>query len=171
MSDEHISTAFDANRPAINSKPDSPGVIVLPPLLYGGTLLFGVALHFLWPMHISRSIWVRIAGAILALLSGLTASWASKIMRRAGTNILPNKPTLAIVTEGPFRFSRNPLYLANALFYLGLTIAFNMIWPLLLFMPMICLVHWGIILREEQYLEAKFGDQYRAYKTRVPRWL
>lgn len=171
MNYEQTSIASTHSSEDGQSKPDSPGVIVLPPLLYGGTLLLGVALHFLWPMHISRSVWLRIAGGILALLSGLTAQRAAKVMRRAGTNVLPNKPTLAIVTEGPFRFSRNPLYLTNALFYVGLAIAFNMLWPLLLFVPMICIVHWGIILREERYLEAKFGEQYRAYKARVPRWL
>jgi protein-S-isoprenylcysteine O-methyltransferase Ste14 len=92
-------------------------------------------------------------------------------MRRAGTNILPNKPTLTIVTEGPFRFTRNPLYVTNALFYTGLTLVFNTPWPLLLLAPMLLVVHWGIIRREEEYLEAKFGDAYLAYKARVRRWL
>lgn len=165
-----VSTA-NHSEPQGGAKPDSPGVVVFPPVLYIGTFFLGVTLHFLWPMHLSSSIWVRVAGAVLALSSGLTARWAARTMKRAGTNILPNKPTVTIVTEGPFRFSRNPLYVTNALFYLGLTLIFNLVWPLVLFVPMVIVIHWGIIRREERYLEMKFGDAYLAYKARVRRWL
>jgi protein-S-isoprenylcysteine O-methyltransferase Ste14 len=92
-------------------------------------------------------------------------------MVRAGTNVLPTRPALAIVTDGPFRFTRNPLYLANAVAYLGLTLVFNTVWTLLLYVPMLLVIHWGIIRREERYLEAKFGETYLAYKARVRRWL
>ena len=172
MSIEQNSTVSEAYHSTGNGdgKPDSPGVIVFPPVLYIGTFLLGVALHFLWPARLSASVWVRIAGGALALSSGLTAQWAARTMKRAGTNILPNKPTLTIVTAGPYRFTRNPLYVTNALFYLGLTLIFNLVWPLVLFVPMVMVIHWGIIRREERYLEAKFGDEYLAYKARVPRW-
>ncbi len=150
---------------------DSPGVIVFPPVLYVGTLLIGLLLHLLLPWHLSAGRWVRICGAVLVLVSGIIAQWAARTMRRAGTNVMPNKPSLAIVTDGPFRFTRNPLYLTNAIFYLGLTLIFNAVWPLLLLVPMLVVVDWGIIRREERYLEAKFGDAYLAYKARVRRWL
>lgn len=172
MNSDATSKISDVNHSKLNGEGqvDSPGVIVFPPLLYIGTLLCGIVIHFLWPMHISNSIWVRVAGAVLAVCSGLTARWAAAVMRRAGTNIMPSKPALTIVTEGPFRFTRNPLYLTNAVFYLGLALLLNMVWPLLLFVPMLFVIHWGIIRREERYLEAKFGDAYLAYKARVPRW-
>jgi protein-S-isoprenylcysteine O-methyltransferase Ste14 len=144
---------------------------MFPPALYIGTLLIGLLLHLLWPWHISVGSWVRICGAVIALTSGVLAQWGARTMRRAGTNVLPNKPSLAIVTDGPFRFTRNPLYLTNAMFYVGLTFIFNTVWPLLLLVPMLLVVDRGIIRREERYLEAKFGDAYLAYKARVRRWL
>lgn len=153
------------------SLPDAPGVIVFPPVLFVGTLLLGLGIHLLWPMHLASGFAIRIAGAVLMIASGALARWASGTMRRAGTNVLPSKPTLSIVTNGPFRFSRNPLYLASALLYLGLTLVFNSGWPLLLFAPMLAVLDWGVIRREERYLEVKFGDTYLAYKARVRRWL
>src|SRR5206468_1549983 len=151
--------------------PDSPGVIIFPPVLFIGTLLLGLLLHYLWPVHVTQLLGVRIVGVTLAVASIALAVWGSKTMRRAGTNVMPIKPALTIVTNGPFRFSRNPLYLANVIFYTGLSLAFNAVWPLVLLAPMLLVVHWGIIRREERYLESKFGDTYRAYKARVRRWL
>jgi len=150
---------------------DSPGVIIFPPLLFAGTLLLGLLLQFFWPLHLSSGIGMQIAGAILAVASGMIAAWGARTMRRAGTNVLPARPTLSIVTEGPFRFSRNPLYLGNVIFYLALALIFNTAWPLFLFVPMLCVVQRGIIRREERYLEAKFGETYLDYKRRVRRWL
>jgi len=88
-----------------------------------------------------------------------------------GTNVRPDQPSLAIVTDGPFRFSRNPMYLATTGLYLGLTLLVNTAWPLILLSPMLLVLHWGVIRREERYLEAKFGEPYRAYKSRVRRWV
>ena len=92
-------------------------------------------------------------------------------MHRAGTNVLPSRPALAIVTHGPFRFSRNPIYVANVFVYIGLSFLFNAVWPLLLLLPMLWVIYWGIIQREERYLENKFGEIYLTYKDKVPRWL
>jgi protein-S-isoprenylcysteine O-methyltransferase Ste14 len=80
------------------------------------------------------------------------------------------KPSLKIVMHGPFRFTRNPLYFANVVAYLGLTLILNTVWPLILITPMLLVFNRGIIQREERYLQAKFGDEYLAYKARVPRW-
>jgi protein-S-isoprenylcysteine O-methyltransferase Ste14 len=150
---------------------DSPGVIIFPPLLYIGTLLLGLVLNYFWPMPLTSGKALRIAGAGLVVASGMVASWGARTMRRAGTNVLPAKPTLTIVTDGPFRFSRNPLYLANAIVFVGLALIFNAVWPLFLLVPMLCVVHRGIIRREERYLETKFGETYLAYKARVRRWI
>ena len=92
-------------------------------------------------------------------------------MKRAGTNVRPDQPSLAIVTDGPFRFSRNPMYLATTGLYLGITLLVNTPWPLILLSPMLLVLHWGVVRREERYLEAKFGEPYRAYKSRVGRWV
>ncbi|HEX5221148.1 MAG TPA: isoprenylcysteine carboxylmethyltransferase family protein [Verrucomicrobiae bacterium] len=154
------------------SSPDAPGVIVFPPVLFVGTLLLGLGIHLLWPMRLAMTpLSVRIIGAVLVVASGALSRWASGTMRRAGTNVLPGKPTLSIVTGGPFRFSRNPLYIAGSVLYLGLTLISNSAWPLVLSVPMLVVLDWGIVRREERYLEAKFGGDYLAYKTRVRRWL
>jgi protein-S-isoprenylcysteine O-methyltransferase Ste14 len=152
-------------------KKDSPGVIIFPPLLYLGTLFTGLAVHYLRPWNLMPGPWIRIAGAPLILAGGFVASWGRKAMLRAGTNIFPGKPTLAIVTDGPYRYTRNPLYLGNLIVYAGLALVFNSIWLLLFMVPMILIIEWGIIRREERYLAAKFGDLYLNYKATVRRWM
>jgi protein-S-isoprenylcysteine O-methyltransferase Ste14 len=89
----------------------------------------------------------------------------------ARTNIGPTLPSTAIVTTGPFRLSRNPLYLALTLLYLGLVLAFDSWWGIARLIPLLLVMHRGVILREERYLEAKFGDEYRRYKVSVARYL
>lgn len=155
-----------------HTAPDAPGVIVFPPLLYVGTLLLGLGIHLFWPVHLATTAFpIRIVGVVLAVASGALSRWASGTMRRAGTNVLPSKPTLSIVTAGPFRFSRNPLYIAGSSLYIGLTLILNSAWPFVLFVPMLVVLDLGVVRREERYLEAKFGDAYLAYKARVRRWL
>jgi len=83
----------------------------------------------------------------------------------------PRQPALALVVDGSFRFSRNPLYLGLTGFYLAITLLVNAVLPVLLLVPLLAVVHWGIIKREERYLEGKFGEPYRAYRSRVRRWL
>jgi len=150
---------------------DSPGVIAFPPLLYVGTLLLGLLVHWFRPLHLSTTFWIRIAGAFILVLGAALARWGRNTMVRAGTNVIPNQPTLAIVTDGPFRYTRNPLYIGATLAYTGLTLIFNSFWPLLVLPPLLLVIHWGVVRREERYLEAKFGTLYLAYKQSVPRWL
>ena len=92
-------------------------------------------------------------------------------MKRAGTNIRPDQPTLAIVSDGPFRFTRNPLYLALTGLYVGITLLVDALWPLLLLIPALAVLQWGVVAREERYWESKFGGPYRVYKSRVRRWV
>ena len=171
--DMETTTSFETKLKASRQEilPDSPGVIVFPPVLPLGSLALGLTLHFFLPVHLFASGWPRIAGAVLAAVCIIVGWWAIAAMKRAETNVRPNQPALAIVTDGPFRFSRNPIYVANSIVYLGLALAFDTAWPLFLFVPMMMVLYWGIILREERYLEAKFGEAYLEYKTRVRRWL
>ena len=92
-------------------------------------------------------------------------------MRRAQTPVDPYSPSTAIVVEGPYRYTRNPLYLALTLFYLALASIVNSVWPLLLLPLVLLVIQRGVIAREERYLEQKFGEQYLRYKSRVRRWL
>ena len=151
---------------------DTPNIVVLPPVLVGGTLLVGVAVHFmLWEIPLLPTLLARILGLAVFVSAGVLAHLAHLAMKRVGTNILPTQPTLALATDGPYRFTRNPLYIAAIGVYLGVTLWVNGLAPLLLLLPMALLLHWGIVLREERYLTAKFGPRYEDYRSTVRRWL
>jgi protein-S-isoprenylcysteine O-methyltransferase Ste14 len=150
---------------------DRPGVIVLPPLLYLGALILALGMRWVLPMPILAALpafWIGLVASLLAFALGL---WAWRTMLAAGTNIAPTRPSLALVTSGPFRLIRNPIYLGLTLLYLGLTLALNTWWGPILAVPLIAVMHVGVVLREERYLERKFGDPYRRYKADVARYL
>ncbi len=153
---------------------DNPGVIAPPPLIYMGGLALGLLLHRLVPLKYlprnARGIEVALGSASVGL--GLTVGLTGfQQMRRANTNINPTQPAHAIVTEGPFRFTRNPLYLGMTLLYTGIMLLVNSLWPMLILPIVLGLMNFGVIQREERYLERKFGLQYLAYKQHVRRWL
>ena len=151
---------------------DAPDIVILPPLLVGGTMIIGLIVHYLlWPVEVLPTIVSRVAGALVFISSGILAHFAHRAMQRVGTNVFPTQPTLALATDGPFRFTRNPLYIAAIGVYLGVTLWVNSLVMLLLTVPMTLVLNWGIVLREEQYLAAKFPEQYAAYRARVRRWL
>jgi protein-S-isoprenylcysteine O-methyltransferase Ste14 len=113
----------------------------------------------------------RIVVGALAFVVGIgLVIGADRIFRRIGTNVRPSQPTLALATSGMFTWSRNPMYVGGGLALLGVAIGFALDWVLLLLVVSLPLVHYGIILREDRYLERKFGDEYRRYKTKVPRY-
>jgi len=150
---------------------DHPGVIAYPPLIFLGCLLVGLVFHWLLPWPLSPSRPLRILGAGLALTAAVLVSSASRTMRRAGTNVRPDKPSTAIVTTGPFRFTRNPMYLSLCLLNTGIALLLCSFPPLLMTIVLICVLHCGVILREEKYLAAKFGPAYLNYQKSVRRWL
>jgi protein-S-isoprenylcysteine O-methyltransferase Ste14 len=150
---------------------DTPGVIACPPLIFLGALGVGLFLHWLMPVRLLPPGPALVAGAVLCGAAVAVGIWGSVTMRRAGTSVRPDRPVTVLVTGGPFRFSRNPLYLSLILLYLGITLLLDALWPLLMLMPVLAFVHRRIVLREERFLEVKFGDAYRAYKARVRRWI
>jgi protein-S-isoprenylcysteine O-methyltransferase Ste14 len=150
---------------------DVPGVLVFPPLLFGVTLALGLLLHLIYPVNLLPVLLARIAGTLILIASVWLALSAEAAMKRAGTNVRPDRPTLALVTDGPFRFTRNPLYLAAIGIYVGIALLVDTLWPLVLLIPLLVVLAKGVIGREERYLEAKFGETYRNYKSRVRRWL
>lgn len=149
---------------------DIPNVIALPPLLYGGAFAIVLLLQRLWPAPLPAHPATPWIGAALLALGMLPVAWGSAMMHKAGTNIPPNRPATAMVTGGPFRFSRNPLYLGLHVMFIGLCAIANSLWGLVLFVPLVALMHYGVILREERYLEAKFGAPYRQYRATVRRY-
>jgi protein-S-isoprenylcysteine O-methyltransferase Ste14 len=150
---------------------DNAGVIVRPPLLYLGGLIVLVVLRWFWPAPILASATLALyLGLVLGLLAVGFVLWAIVTMRGTGTNVDPMKESTAVVTAGPFRYTRNPIYIGGTVLFLGFTIGFNTWWGLAVLAPMLAVMHVGVILREERYLERKFGDQYRQYKSGVARY-
>jgi len=150
---------------------DAPDVITHPPFLYLGGLFLGLALDWAWPQpFLPAPIQYGVGGALIAV-SFVPAGWAFARFIGAGTNIPTNRPTTALVTSGPYRFSRNPIYVGMTLVYLGLALVIDSAWILAGIVPILLAMRYGVIAREERYLEAKFGELYRAYKSRVRRWL
>jgi isoprenylcysteine carboxyl methyltransferase (ICMT) family protein YpbQ len=151
---------------------DRAGVIAPPPLIYLGGLLIGLAVNRWWrPCPIFGTDGWRWSGLALIVAGVALAVAARRALLAAETNINPFKPTTSIVNSGPFGFTRNPLYLALTLIYLGLTLVANTWWCFPLLVPVLLLIHFGVVVREERYLERKFGDSYRDYRLRVRRYL
>lgn len=150
---------------------DNPGVITPPPLIYAGALAAGLLANrrfrfsFL-PRRIARTL-----GPLLAIGGFTVGLLGFREMRRAETNVDPYKPATAVVTEGPYRFTRNPMYVGFTLMYLGISALANALVPILLLPAVFAVVRRGVIEREERYLERKFGDEYLEYKERVRRWI
>jgi protein-S-isoprenylcysteine O-methyltransferase Ste14 len=156
----------------MTNEKDTAGVIVPPPLIYLSGLVIGLILNYFFPAAIfflPRQA-EMIIGIILVVLAGFIVLAAFRQFLRAKTNIEPWKPTTAIISSGVFRFSRNPVYLAMTLLYLGVALLLDMLWVLLLIAPVLFLIYVGVILREEIYLERKFGAEYLNYKKKVRRW-
>jgi protein-S-isoprenylcysteine O-methyltransferase Ste14 len=150
---------------------DTAGVIAPPPLIYLGALGVGFALDArIGTRSLPAAATVPIGAALIVAGSGLLGSFA-RSFQRASTPIDPYTPSEVLVTDGPYRMTRNPGYLGMALTYAGIAIISNAPWALLALPPAIAIVDRGVIAREERYLQRKFGAPYVDYKRRVRRWL
>ena len=155
----------------MNSERDVAGVPVPPPLIYIAGLAAGGLVELIrsttgppWPVSITIAV---VGGLAWLLLDGS----AMARFRRAGTPVIPFQPSTALVVDGPYRISRNPIYLGMAALYVGLAFILGLMWALL-FLPLVLLaVDRLVIAREEPYLERKFGQDYVEYKSRVRRWI
>ena len=131
----------------------------------------GLLLHLMLPLHVLPTTLARGIGVVCVLVSFPLTIATLRALSCAHTPVDPMKPTTALVTEGPFRSSRNPLYVALTLLYLGMAFLVNAWWILLLVVPVLLVIRYGVIAREEAYLTRKFGDAYRQYTAQVRRWL
>jgi protein-S-isoprenylcysteine O-methyltransferase Ste14 len=150
---------------------DTPGVIAPPPLIYLGLVAIGLALDHFWPMRLLPPSWCMPLAGFPILLGLVILALGLLQLRRVGTHVSPHQPTTALANAGIYRYTRNPLYLSLTLVYLGIAVATNGLWLLLLAIPLLLVMRYGVIGREERYLESKFGDTYRQYRARVRRWL
>jgi protein-S-isoprenylcysteine O-methyltransferase Ste14 len=151
---------------------DTANVIVRPPIAWAVAVFAGLALNWLMPLpFIPAAVPAGWLGAMMFALALALFAWAIVTITRAGSNIPTSRPTTTIVDTGLYRFTRNPIYLGMVLGLAGLTIAFNSLWLLLTLVPFALVIRYGVVAREEAYLERKFGDGYRRYRARVRRWL
>jgi protein-S-isoprenylcysteine O-methyltransferase Ste14 len=151
---------------------DTAQVIIRPPLVWGLAVIAGLALNWLVPLlflpaHLPTG-WL---GAMVFVLAVALFAWAIVTITRAGSNVPTNRSTTTIVEAGPYRFTRNPIYLGMFLGLIGLAIAFDNLWLLMMLVPFALVIRYGVVAREEAYLERKFSDIYRGYRSRVRRWL
>lgn len=150
---------------------DTAGVIAPPPLIYLAGLASGWVLHKFMPINLLPGRWARLVGGVLSGFALALGGSAFATMHRAKTPPEPWEPTTAIVAHGPFRYTRNPIYLSFTLLYAGISAALNSLTMLLPLPVVLIVVLRGVIEREERYLEQKFGDEYVHYKQRVRRWI
>ncbi len=150
------------------------GVIMRPPLLYLACLLLGLALDRVLPLPVTLAEtalirWTAGGGLIAIGLAFMAAGIRN--FSRAATPVPTNQPVRALVTTGIHGWSRNPIYVGMFLLYTGIGIATRSPWVLILVLPLFIILRYGVVAREEAYLERRFGDAYRDYKARVRRWL
>jgi protein-S-isoprenylcysteine O-methyltransferase Ste14 len=153
---------------------DNAGVIAPPPLLALAVVVLGLALDWLLPAYALALLlsWpVRIGVGVVFIAIGIAlAILAVRGFRSAGTNPEPWKPSAALVMDGVFGWLRNPMYVGGTLLLVGLAILLASDWMLVMTAVFVPVIHFGVVKREERYLEAKFGDDYRQYMARVPRY-
>jgi protein-S-isoprenylcysteine O-methyltransferase Ste14 len=156
----------------MNDTAETAQVLVRPPLAWGLAVVAGLALHWLVPLpFLPASLPAALLGVLVFVLALALFAWAIVTMTRAGSNVPTNRPTTTIVESGPYRFTRNPIYVGMVLGLVGLAVGFDELWLLIVLVPFWLVIRYGVVAREEAYLERKFADAYRGYRSRVRRWL
>jgi protein-S-isoprenylcysteine O-methyltransferase Ste14 len=151
---------------------DHADVPIHPPLFFLSALLLGALIDDrVRPLPVFATDHCRWIGILVALAGIALAAAGRRTMVKHGTNVNPTQPTTTIVGSGPFRFTRNPLYVGLTLLYTGLSLLLNTWWSLLLLVPVWAVMHFAVVRREEAYLQRKFGQAYLAYRARVRRYL
>ena len=158
----------------VKASADRPNVLLFPPLIPFGVLLVSVLLGYALPIwgqtpHYTSGLWLA-AGSLLTVMGTSLIVSALAYFKLHRTPAQPHKPTRKIVVVGPYRYTRNPMYLGGNLILLGLSFLFYLPWVWGVFLVGLPINHWGIVLEEEKYLEKKFGKTYLNYKKSVRRW-
>jgi protein-S-isoprenylcysteine O-methyltransferase Ste14 len=145
--------------------------LMRPPLLYLSAIALGLLLQFAWPVRLAPPVVSAPLGGAAALVAVTLFLSAVRTFRTAGTPVPGTRPTTTIVRTGPYRWSRNPIYLSFSLLQLGVACWINSLWLLVTLIPTVALMSLVIIPREERYLERRFPSEYLPYKAAVRRWL
>jgi len=147
------------------------GIKLPPPIIYLAALIIGVVLDDFWPFSPLSEIWGHIIGSVLILVSILLVPTFLIQFKKAGTTFDVRKSATTLITNGPYRYSRNPAYISLTLLYLGLGAFFHNAWIIVIVIPVLLIMDLWIVRKEERHLEAKFGEEYLRYKSVVHRWL
>ena len=160
-----MSSSSDARR-------DRPDVVAPPPFIFLGAVAVGLLFQALLPARLfGNAVPARMFGGVLVLVGLTLSTLVVRYFRRAGTPVSPRYASRQLVASGPYRFSRNPDYVGQALTVVGLALLFDIPWVLIAIVPAWLLVRYGVVAREEEYLQALFGEEYARYRRRVRRWL
>ena len=150
---------------------DNPGIWFPPPLWYALAILGGALLHRRWPLPLASGRLTIVAGGLLVAAWLVVALASVAQFRRAKTSVVPIRPANALVMSGPYRYTRNPMYLGLTLLTIACGCFLRTWWPIILLVPTLVLVERCVIVPEERYLRRRFGSEYDNYTRRVRRWL
>src|SRR4051812_18020495 len=153
------------------TQPDNSGVRFPPPLLYIVGLLVGWLLERRYPLASLPRNLSLVSGIVLILAGLLVTRAAARGMWAAKTSMIPIRPTKAIVSDGVYRFTRNPMYVSMVVMYVGIALLIRAPWALVLLPLVVFAVDRLVIAKEERYLRGKFGETYTNYCSRVRRWI
>lgn len=157
---------------AMSGEADVPNVVIHPPIALGMAIMFAFAADWVYPLpFVAPGIAHIELGLIVIVGAFLLVRWAVQTFRRAKTNLLTNQATLAIVSTGPFAYSRNPIYVGALMGLIGFAIAADSLWFLVALVVIFLVLQFGVVAREEAYLTRKFGQTYIDYKAKVRPWL
>lgn len=145
-----------------------PATLLPPPLVYVAALWGAWELNSLAPLSFTKAPGI---GWMLVIVGVVLLLWAAATMIRYRTTVNPYASVKCLVESGPFRFSRNPIYLGDSIIYLGIMLIWGFLWPLLLYPVVWAAIHYGVIKNEEAHLTARFGESYAQYCQRVRRWI
>jgi len=148
-----------------------PDVRMHPPVIYAISILTGIGLNNIWRLPMPYGIHGTLYGGFTLGMLILIAAWSLSRFKHADTDVRPDRPDSALITSGPYRYTRNPLYIALTLAQITVALWYNNFWILLLVAPSVIVITRYAIAREERYLERLFGQEYLDYKQRVRRWL
>jgi len=158
--------------PRMSDQTDAPNVVIHPPIALAIALVLAFALNWILPLPFVPPTIPHIQLGVLFVIGALLiVRWAVVTFRRARTNLLTSQAATTIVSNGPFAYSRNPIYVGALIGMVGAAVALDSLWFLVALVVIWVVLRYGVIAREETYLERKFGQPYLEYKSKVRRWL
>ncbi len=150
---------------------DSEGMLTPPPVVYLVFLLIGIGLEYYWPSPFLPQVAQYPVGITVIILSFVVFGMVLREFSASSSSVDHRRPTTEVISSGPFRYSRNPIYVSMTMLCTGIAMVTNNLWILVMMIPAVLVIHYLVIIKEEAFLEEKFGDEYRRYCASVRRWL